>query len=95
MILKQRSVMKAIAEAAQKDNKALALLRTARECAEVHELVTKRQKGCDGLGELAMIKEEFREALDDLVCYCKGKKYLPEGFMYELETAELDLSDFR
>ena len=93
MILKQGSGLKAIAEIAEMDDKALTLLRNARECAEVYLLVSKRQKGCDGMGELAMIKEEFSDALDDLVFYCKEKKYLPIDMEYDLDSATAELSD--
>ena len=38
------------------------------------------------MGELAMIKEEFREAVDDLINYCEGKDYLARDFQYDLDT---------
>ncbi len=68
------------------DNHASSLLFKARECAEVYLLVTRRKKGCDGMGELAMIKEEFKEAVDDLINYCKGKDYLASDFQYDIDT---------
>jgi hypothetical protein len=75
-----------IAEIAVADDHISSLLLKAKECAEIYLLVTKRQKGCDGMGELAMITEEFKEAVDDLFNYCKNKDYLANDFQYELGT---------
>ncbi len=58
----------------------------ARECAEVYLLVKRRKKGYDGMGELAMIKEQFKEAVDDLINYCKGKDYFASDLQYDLDT---------
>ncbi|MEJ2695080.1 MAG: hypothetical protein P8013_00370 [Candidatus Sulfobium sp.] len=68
------------------DNRASVLLCEARECAKIYLLVTRRKKGCDGMGELAMIKEEFKEAVDDLLNYCKDKECLANNFQYDLDT---------
>lgn len=59
-----------IARAAAADERASFLLGRARECAEIYLLVSRRQKGCDGMGELAMVREEFAEAAHDLFSYC-------------------------
>jgi hypothetical protein len=75
-----------IVEIAMTDDHASLLLCEARECAELYLLVTKRQKGCDGMGEFAMIKEEFKEAVDNLINYCRNKDYLANDFQYELGT---------
>ncbi len=75
-----------IAEIAMTDGRAVSLLSKARECAEIYLLVTKRQRGCDGMGELAMIREEFREAVDGLISYYKEKEYLAGDFQYDLDA---------
>ncbi len=75
-----------IVEIATRDNYASSLLCKARECAEIYLLVTKRKKGCDGMGELAMIKEEFKEAVDDLINHCKGNDHLANDIQYDLDT---------
>ncbi len=79
-------MIKAIREKTRSDPEVLRLLEAASEYAEVYLLVRKRRKGCDGMGELAMIKEEFREAVYDLINYCKGKEYLTGDFQYDLDT---------
>ncbi len=73
-------------EIAAADNHASSLLYKASECAEIYLLVTRRKKGCDGMGELAMIKEEFKEAVDALIRYCEVKDYFASDFQYDLDT---------
>ncbi len=75
-----------LTEIAATDNHASSLLCKARECAEIYLLVTRRKKGCDGMGELALTKEEFKEAVDDLINYCEGEDYLAKDFQYDLDT---------
>ena len=62
-----------ISEMAKSDPGFVRLLGTAREYADIYLLARKRQKGCDGMGELAMVKEEFRDSLDALMNYCIGR----------------------
>ena len=81
-----------ITEIAATDNHGCSLLCKARECAEIYLLVAKRQKGCDGMGELAMIKEEFGEAVNDLITYCKSKEYLARDLEYDLDNIADELS---
>ena len=81
-----------ITEIAATDNHACSLLCKARECAEIYVLVTRRKKGCDGMGELAMIKEEFMEAVDDLIKYCRGKEYFSKDLEYDLDSVADELS---
>lgn len=33
-----------------------------------------------------MIKEEFKDAVDDLINYCEGKDYLARDIQYDLNT---------
>jgi hypothetical protein len=79
-------MLRNISAIAEADNHAASLLCNARGCAEIFLLVMKRQKGCDGMGELAMIKEEFREAVDDLIRYCRDKEYLTENLQQDLQA---------
>jgi hypothetical protein len=86
MLAKCACMLTDIVEIAVTDNRASWLLCKARECAEIYLLVARRKKGCDGMGELAMIKEEFKEAVDDLMNYCKDKECLAINFQYDLDT---------
>ncbi len=81
-----------IAELAAEDERAAALLSRARECAELYLLVSKRRKGCDGMGELAMIKEEFTEAVDALIKHCEGQECPSRNVGYDLERAAAELA---
>ncbi len=85
-MVKQAFMLTDIVEIAVTDDHASLLLCKARECAEIYLLVTRRKKGCDGMGELAMIREEFKEAVDDLINYCEGKNYLVRDFQHDLDT---------
>jgi NTP pyrophosphatase (non-canonical NTP hydrolase) len=58
----------------------------AVEYAEVYVLARQRQKGCDGMGELATMKEEFRDVVDKVIQYCKEKKYISEVMTYDIDS---------
>ena len=68
------------------------LLGTAREYADIYLLAKKRQKGCDGMGELAMVREEFSASLDGLVHYCRRKGYIDGDIRYEIDSAADELT---
>jgi hypothetical protein len=68
------------------------LLGTAREYADLYVLAKKRQKGCDGMGELAMVREEFSASLDGLMHYCKRKGYIVCDIGYEIDSAADELT---
>ncbi|MEW6118143.1 MAG: hypothetical protein AB1553_14785 [Nitrospirota bacterium] len=65
------------------------LLEKAQDYARVYVFAKKRQKGCDGLGEMTNLKDEFRGVLDELMEYCKEKKYTLDSFSPDLD----ELSD--
>jgi hypothetical protein len=75
-----------ISKIAVTDDHVSSLLCKARESAEIYLLIARRQRGCDGMGELAMIKEEFREAVNDLIGYCKDKGCHVDNFEYDLDA---------
>ncbi|MDA8172764.1 MAG: hypothetical protein M0Z48_13155 [Nitrospiraceae bacterium] len=82
----------AIREVSKTDGELLKLLVDARECAEFYLLSKRRRRGCDGMGEFAMIKEEFEQALNILTTYCKEKGYVSADIQYELDSAAKDLA---
>jgi hypothetical protein len=53
------------------------LIHAVEEYADIYALSKDRQKGCDGMGEAATLKEEFRNALENLIQYCVEHDYLP------------------
>ncbi|MDA8088731.1 MAG: hypothetical protein M0Z61_00700 [Nitrospiraceae bacterium] len=82
----------AIREVSKSDGELLKFLEDASECARFYLLSKKRQRGCDGMGELAMIKEEFEQALNMLTTYCKEKGYALADIQYEIDSVAKDLA---
>lgn len=62
------------------------LLDNAGECAEMYLLARKTQTGCDGMGELVTMKEEFRDCMDNVIQYYKEKKYISEDISYDIDS---------
>jgi hypothetical protein len=62
------------------------LFDNVQEYTQLYLLAKQRQKGCDGLGVMTNLKEEFNEALEELVEYCKNKGYLPDNSSYDLSV---------
>ncbi len=56
---------------------------TKREYVQVYLLAKQRHKGCQGTGELMTLKEEFRDTIDKMIRYCKGKGYLTGPCEYD------------
>jgi len=78
--------MKKIIKAAQSDPVLVRLLGEVCEYASVYVLARQRQKGCDGMGELATVKEEFRDVIDKVIQYCKEKKYISEVISSDIDS---------
>ena len=75
-----------IQQASKSDIQLAKLLADARDFAQVYVLARQRQKGCDGMGELATLKEEFRDVVDKVLHYCKENKYISEGISYDIDS---------
>ena len=75
-----------IQQASKSDSHLDRLLAEARDFAQVYVLARQRQKGCDGMGELATMKEEFRDVVDKVIQYCQGKKYISQDAAYNIEA---------
>ena len=54
------------------------LIGTVTEYAEIYALSKNRQKGCDGMGEAAALREELLMAIEDLMKYCKDHGYITD-----------------
>jgi hypothetical protein len=79
-------MLAAISEKAKSDAGLTALFSRAAEYAEVYLLAKKRQKGCDGMGELATLKDEFRGVVDEVMGYCREKNYLAPDSTYDIDA---------
>ena len=67
------------------DRQLYAMLSAASEYAEIYILAKQRQKGCDGMGELATMKEEFRDVVDKVIAYCMETEYISEVTAYDID----------
>ena len=79
-------MMKRILDASASDQRLSAILGEVREYAQVYLLARQRQKGCDGMGELATMKEELRDVVDKVIQYSKGRKYISQDISYDIDS---------
>ena len=79
-------MIESIFKISKSDAKLAGLLDDARKFAQVYVLARQRQKGCDGMGELATMKEEFRDVVDKVIQYCEKKKYISEVISYDIDS---------
>jgi hypothetical protein len=79
-------MIKSILEASASDQRLSAIFDEAKEFAQVYVLARQRQKGCDGMGELATMKEEFRDVVDKVIQYSQEKKYIAGDLSYEIDA---------
>ncbi len=70
---------------AESDTELKRLLENLEDYARVYVLARKRQKGCDGMGEVATLKDEFKSKIDEFITYCKTKGYLVEDVLYDID----------
>jgi hypothetical protein len=75
-----------ITDSAKSDQKLLSLLTEAREYAGVYVLARQRQKGCDGMGELVTMKEEFRDIINKMIQYAQERQSIPGDVSYDLDS---------
>lgn len=80
-------MLEQILSASKTDGDLSTLLDRTREYAQIYLFAKKRQKGCDGLGEMTNLKDELKSAIDDLLDYCERRGYglIVEGD-YDVET---------
>ena len=92
--MQQEDMISAICEASKSDCQLAGLLGNVQEYAQIYLLAKQRQKGCDGLGEMTNLKEEFNGALEELVEYCKNKGYLPDNASYDLSVIAAEVEQW-
>ena len=70
----------------KKDDTHLArLFDKVQEYAELYLIAKQRQKGCDGMGEVATLKDEFIYSLNGMIRYCKENRYFSGEISYEID----------
>ena len=79
-------MLNTIQQASRSDSQLTKLLAETREFAQVYLLARQRQKGCDGMGELATLKAEFSDVVDKMVQYSQEKKYISKDLSYDVDS---------
>ena len=87
-----KKMFNGISEFSKSDERLSELFEQAQGYADIYMLAAKRQKGCDGMGEIAMIREEFAESLAHLIKYCIDKGYLPCNAGSDIDSAADELA---
>lgn len=77
--------------ASKSDSQLAKLLSETREYAHIYVLARKRQKGCDGMGEMVTMKEEFGDVVDKMIQYSQEKKYIPQDLSYDIDSVADDI----
>ncbi len=75
-----------ILQASKSDAQLERLLEKVQEYAQVYLLAKKRQKGCDGMGEVTTLREEFKDVIAEMIEYCKKKNYVAEDISYDIAS---------
>ncbi len=79
-----------------KDDAPLArLFERVREYAELYLIAKQRQKGCDGMGEVTTLKDEFIYSMDRLIRYCKENGYIFEDVPYDIDSIAQDICELQ
>jgi hypothetical protein len=84
-------MISAICEASKSDYQLAGLLENVQEYAQLYLLAKQRQKGCDGMGEVATLKDEFVYSMNEMIHYCKEKGYFSGDISYEIDLIADDI----
>lgn len=86
------SIIQDIQRFARDDARLAGLFDRVQEYAQLYSIAKQRQKGCDGMGEVATLKDEFIYSLNEMIRYRKEKGYLAEDVSCEIDSIVHDLS---
>ncbi|MFZ3136445.1 MAG: hypothetical protein WA126_03525 [Thermodesulfovibrionales bacterium] len=85
------SIIRDIRDLKKDDTHLTRLFDKVQEYAELYLIAKQRQKGCDGMGEVATLKDEFIYSLNKLIQHCKEKGYLRDNFSYDSDSIARDI----
>lgn len=85
------SIIEIIQKFVPDDAQLARLFERVREYAELYLIAKQRQKGCDGMGEVTTLKDEFIYSLNEIINYCKEKGYLSGEILYEIDSIARDI----
>lgn len=80
------SIIETIQQFVPSDTQLARLFERVQEYAELYLIAKQRQKGCDGMGEVATLKDEFIYSMNEMINYCKEKRYLSDDISYEIDS---------
>ena len=92
---REQNLVNTIVEASQQDAQLAKLLENAIDYAQIYILAKERQKGCDEMGEVAMIKDELSYSIDSIIQYCQIKGHLSCDNSYDINVVSYELSTLR
>ena len=62
------------------------LIEKSHEYACIYMLSRQRQKGRNGMGESATMKEEFRDVIDKVIQYSQERKYISQDVSFYIDS---------
>ena len=86
------SIIETIQKFVQSDTQLEHLFERVREYAELYLIAKQRQKGCDGMGEVATLKDELMYLMNEMIRYCKDRGYLSGEISYEIDSIAREIS---
>jgi len=85
------SIIETIQKFVPNDTRLAHLFERVRENAELYLIAKQRQKGCDGMGEVATLKDDFTYSLNQMIRHCKEKGYLSGDMSYGIDLIAGDI----
>jgi hypothetical protein len=85
------SIIRDIRDLKKNDTRLTRLFDKVQEDAELYLIAKQRQKGCDGMGEVATLKDEFIYSLNEIIRYSKEKGHLTGDVSYDIDLIARDI----
>jgi uncharacterized protein YdcH (DUF465 family) len=85
------SIIRDIRDLKKDDTHLTRLFDKVKEYAELYLIAKQRQKGCDGMGEVATLKDEFIYSINEIIRYSKEKGYLIGDVSYDIDLIARDI----
>lgn len=85
------SIIDDIVKLSKNDKHFAKLLESALEYAEIYLIAKKRQKGCDGLGEVTNLKEEFSGVISEILDYYRKQNSIADNIVYDIDYVAEEL----
>ena len=89
------SIIRDIRDLKKDDTQLTRLFDRVQEYAEIYLIAKQRQKGCDGMGEVATLKDELIYLTNEMIRYCKEKRYLSGEISYEIDSIAREASGIK